>query len=108
VGSAESNDFLVVETMISSVALFSTKSLNPPHTVEDGSKVILSLAGIRESAIRSDVVLETVDPSRSPGDDGSARLLNGANTTKSPEITVRDPRELLLDLLHVLTGNVLT
>ena len=53
------------------------------------------------------MVLEPVDPSGPPWDNGSTRLLDGTDTAKGPEITVRDPRELLLNLLHVVSGNVL-
>jgi hypothetical protein len=92
VSTGKSDNLLIIET----------------HSVEDESKVVLSLSGIRKSTIgQSIVVLETVNSSRSPRDLGSTTLLDGANTTKGPEITVGDPRELLLDELHVVSCDVL-
>ena len=78
-----------------------------PHAVKDGPQVIFGLRGIRQSPIRSDVVLKTVNAPRPPGDSRSARLLDGHDTAERPEVAVRDPGELFLDLLHVITGNVL-
>lgn len=52
-------------------------------------------------------MLESVDSSWSPWDDWATRLLNSGDTGQSPEITVGDPWELLLDLLHVVSCDVL-
>lgn len=76
------------------------------HSVEDDSQVILGLTGIRKSTVGSHVRLETIDSSRSPRDVGSTELLNGSDSSKGPEVTVRDPGELLLDLLHVVSSKV--
>lgn len=90
VSTGKSNNLLVVEA----------------HTVEDVTEVVLALRGVGETAIGGLVDLETVNTSWAPGDDGAASLLDGTDTTKSPQVTVRDPGELLLDTLHVVTGNV--
>jgi len=74
--------------------------------VEDHSEVILSLAGIGKSTVRSNVRRESIDSSRSPRDVRSTELLHRSDSSKGPEITIRDPRELLLDLLHVVSGEV--
>ena len=52
-------------------------------------------------------MLESVDSSWSPWDDWTARLLNSGDTGQSPEVTVGDPWEFLLDLLHVVSCDVL-
>jgi hypothetical protein len=92
VSTGKSDNLLIIET----------------HSVEDESKVVLSLSGIWKSTIgQSIVVLETVNSSGSPGDLGSTALLDGANTSKGPEITVGDPGEFLLDELHVVSCDVL-
>jgi hypothetical protein len=53
------------------------------------------------------VVVVTVDPTGPPGNDGAGGLLDGTDTTKGPQVTVRDPGELLLDLLHVVSSDSL-
>ena len=78
-----------------------------PHPVEDVSQVVLSLGGVRQPTIGSAVVVVSVDSTGPPRYDGSSRLLNGTNATKGPQVSVRDPRELLLDLLHVVSSDSL-
>ena len=51
------------------------------------------------------MVLEPVDSSRTPRYAGSAGLLNGNDTSKSPKVAVRDPGKLFLDLLHVVASS---
>jgi hypothetical protein len=68
--------------------------------------VVRALRGVRETAIRGRVLSITIDAARAPWDLRASHLLNGSNTTKSPEITIRDPWELLLNALHQFTRNV--
>ena len=69
--------------------------------------MIRSLGTVGQPAIRGTVVVVTVDPTGPPGDDGTGGLLDGTDTTEGPQVTVRDPGELLLDLLHVVSSNSL-
>ena len=78
-----------------------------PHAVEDEAQVVLCLSSIGQTAVGSDVVLEPVDAPGPPGHGGPARLLHGHDAAERPEVAVRDPGELFLDLLHVLARNVL-
>ena len=66
------------------------------------------MRSIRQAAVRSDVLLEAVNATGSPGDLGPAELLDGTYTCEGPQVTVRDPRELLLDTLHQFAGDVET
>jgi hypothetical protein len=92
VGTGESDDFLVVEA----------------HTVEDGAEMLLLLGSIRETAVGSAVRNITVVAAGSPGDLGALHLLDGSNTSKSPEVRVGDPGELLLHGVEEVAGSVKT
>lgn len=52
-------------------------------------------------------MLESIDTARTPRDLGTVGLLDGSDTGQGPEVTVRNPREFLVDLFHVVAGNVL-
>jgi hypothetical protein len=91
VSAGKGDDFLVVEA----------------HPVEDEPQVVLGLRGVRQPSVGRHVVLETVNPASPPRDGRSARLLDSDHAPEGPEVTVGDPRELLLDLLHVIPGVVL-
>ena len=71
-----------------------------PHTVENIPDMWSALGGVGETAIRGGVLGEAIDTSWPPWDLGSSHLLDGSNTSKSPQVTVTDPRELDLDLLQ--------
>lgn len=71
-----------------------------PHTAEDVPDMRSALAGVRETAVRGGIFGKTINTSWPPWDLGSSHLLDGSNTTKGPQVTVADPRELRLDLLQ--------
>lgn len=90
VGAGKGDDLLVIEA----------------HAVEDVTEVVVGLRGVGKTAVGGLLGLDTVDASGPPGDDGAASLLDSGDTAEGPEVTVRDPGELLLDALHVVAGNV--
>lgn len=92
VGTGESDDLLIVEA----------------HTVEDGAKVLLLLGSVGETAVGSAVRDITVVTAGSPGNLGALHLLDGSDTSKSPEVRVGDPGELLLDGVEEVAGSVKT
>ena len=77
-----------------------------PHAVKDVSDMRSALGSIGKAAVRSGVLGETVDSSRPPRNFGSGHLLYGSNTSKGPQVSVANPGELGLDLLHQDSGNV--
>lgn len=92
VGTAEGDNLLVVEA----------------HSVEDVPQVVLALGTVGQSTVRSTVVVVAVHSACSPGDLGTLGLLNGTDTGERPQVTVRDPGELLLDGLEQVSGNLET
>ena len=72
------------------------------------SEMVRSLRGIWETTIRRNLCLESINSARSPWYLRTAHFLDGSNTSQSPKISVADPWELLLDLLHKITGHVQT
>ena len=85
--------------------------------------MIRTLRGVGKTAIRGHLCSKTVNAAWTPGDlgalhflpSGSTKIalkiskyiyLNGSYTTKSPKITIGNPWELLLDLLHEVTSDV--
>jgi len=80
--------------------------MDTPHAVEDVSQVVSSLSRVWQTTVWSGVDSKTVNATRAPGDVGASHLLDGGNTSKSPQVTVADPRELLLDLLHERTSDI--
>lgn len=78
------------------------------HAGEDVADVTLVLGGIRKTAVGSAGGNVPVLTAGSPGDRGATRLLDGAGTTKSPQIGVRDPGELSLDGLEEVAGSLET
>ena len=71
-----------------------------PHTVEDIPDMRSALGGVGETTIRGGILGEAIDTSWPPWDLGPSHLLDGSNTSKGPQVTVADPRELDLDLLQ--------
>ena len=65
-------------------------------------QVLGTLRSVGETAIGRRLGSEAVDAARPPGDLRATHLLYGADTAERPEVTVGDPRELLLDALHEL------
>lgn len=63
------------------------------HASEDGTNVPLVLGGIWETSVRSASGKIAVLSARSPWDNRSLHLLDGAGTGKGPEIAVGDPWE---------------
>jgi hypothetical protein len=92
VGTGESDDLLVIEA----------------HAVEDGTKMLLLLRSVGETAVGGAVRDVTVVTAGSPGDLGALHLLDSSNTSKNPEIGVADPGELLLDGVEEVAGSVKT
>lgn len=90
--ATEGDDLLVVEA----------------HSVEDVPQVVLALGTVGQSSIRSAVVVVSVHSARSPRNLGSLGLLDGTDTGKRPQVTVRDPGELLLDRLEEFSGDLET
>lgn len=63
------------------------------HSAEDDANVILVFGAVRQSAIRcaeADIAILTA---RSPWNDGALHFLDGADTSKGPEVRIGDPRE---------------
>lgn len=77
VRTAESNDFLVIES----------------HAVENVTNVLGSLGGVGETTVRSAGGSVSVYTAGSPWDIRATELLNSADTTKGVEVAVRDPWE---------------
>jgi len=73
-----------------------------------GAEVVLSLGSVGKAAVGCGILSEAINAAGAPGDLGATELLDANDATKSPEVTIRDPRELLLDLLHAVAGNVQT
>ena len=65
-----------------------------------------ALGGVREASVRGSILGEAVNPSWPPWDFGSSHLLDGGNTSKSPQVTVTDPWELSLDFLQQSSCNI--
>lgn len=65
------------------------------HAVKDVTDVALVLAGIGKTAVRRTRGNVLVLTTRSPGNGGTAQLLNGTGAGQSPQVRVRNPRELL-------------
>lgn len=79
VSTNESNHFAVIEA----------------HAAEDSTDVVLHLGRIGETAVGSASRGVSVLAARAPRDGRSLHLLDGASTSKGPEIRVGDPREFL-------------
>ena len=65
-----------------------------------------ALGGVREATVRGSIFGEAINTSWPPWDLGSSHLLDGSDTSKGPQVTVADPRELGLDLFHQGSGNI--
>lgn len=118
-GRRPTDDLLVVES----------------HSVEDLPEVVVGLRGVRKSTVGRRLVLISVDASGPPGNlvraeriwrsvscaqttrSGprwpsvkthvrSPHLLDGCDSSERPQVSVRDPVKVLLDLLHVVSGLV--
>ena len=63
-------------------------------------------SSVREASVRGGIFGEAINPSWPPWDFGSSHLLDGGNTSKSPQVTVTDPRELGLDFLQQGSCNI--
>lgn len=114
VSSGQGDDLLVVEAVDREGTGMSMQSTDKychcpdsPHPVKDVPQVILSLGTVGQPAIGGTVVVVSVDPTGPPGNDRTSRFLHGTDTTEGPQVSVGDPRELLLDLLHVVSGDSL-
>lgn len=79
VGTDQSNHFLVVEA----------------HAAEDVTDVLLVLASVGETSIRSTGSDVLVLAARSPWDNRASQLLDASDSGKSPQVRVGDPRVLL-------------
>jgi hypothetical protein len=90
VRARERDDLLVVEA----------------HAPEDLAQVVAAERRVGQAPVRRRVLGEAVDPPRPPRDHGPAHLLHGGDAREGPQVAVRDPRELLLDLLHQRAGDV--
>ena len=78
------------------------------QTGENVPNMAVVLGAVREAAVRgaaSDVLVLTAG---SPGDRRTAQLLNSTGASQSPEVGVRDPGELGLDWLQIVSGNLKT
>jgi hypothetical protein len=97
----QSDDLLVVEAAESGISIISKEKKVPvPHTVKDVPDMRSALSGIRETAIWGDILSEAINAPWPPWDFGSSHLLDGSDTSKGPQVTVADPRELDLYLLQ--------
>lgn len=85
VSAAKSNHFAVIEA----------------HAAEYGTDVVLALGSIGETSVRSASGNVSVLSAGSPGDGRSLHFLNGADTSKGPEITVADPGELFYSPISI-------
>ena len=65
-----------------------------------------ALGGVREATVWGSIFGEAINTPWPPWDFGSSHLLDGSDTSKGPQVTVADPRELSLDLFHQGSGNV--
>lgn len=65
------------------------------HPAEDVTNVLLVLGSVRKAAVGSAARDITVLATWSPRDGGSLHLLDSAGASKSPEVGVGDPWELL-------------
>ena len=102
------DDLLVVETGESLISATRAEGMKDtiPHAVKDVSDMRSALGSIGKAAIRSGVLGEAVDSSRPPRDFGSGHLLDCSDTSKGPQVSVTNPGELNLDLLHQGSGSV--
>ena len=89
VGAGQSDNLLVVEA----------------HAVEDVAQMVVALAGVGETAIRRAEGDVTILATGAVGDDGALHFLDGADTTKDPQIGVGDPRVLSLYGLEEIAGS---
>ena len=78
------------------------------HATKDVADVTRALGGIRQTAVGGACGNLLVLTTGSPGDGGTAELLDGASATQSPQIRVGDPRELGLDGLEEVAGSLQT
>jgi hypothetical protein len=92
VSATESHDFLIRES----------------HTVEDVANVFVTFGSIGKSAIGSTGCKILIGTTWSPRNDGSTHFLERTDSSKSPEIRISDPRELLLYFFEVVAGNLET
>lgn len=65
-----------------------------PHAAEDGPEMALFLLAVWQAPVGSAHGHISIDAAGSPRDIGSLHFLDGACTTKGPEVGVGDPREL--------------
>lgn len=85
----QSNHLLVIET----------------HASEDSTDVLLVLRCIGQTSIRSASSNVLVLTARSPWDSRASRLLDGGDSTQSPQVRVGDPRELLCNFILERRGH---
>lgn len=90
--TAESNNFLIRET----------------HTVKDIADMSGSFGSVGKTAIGGTCGNIFVGTAWSPGDDGPAHFLQGADPGKSPEIGIGDPGELFLDAFEMVASELET
>ena len=70
------------------------------------AEMVRTLSGIRETAVGSDLSCEAVNPSRPPRNLRATHLLHSGDASKGPEISIRNPRELLLHAFHQLAADL--
>jgi len=92
VGTAESNNLLVIES----------------HAAEDSSQMRLLLGGIWQTSIRSASRNILVLSTGSVWDNWALHFLDGTDTSKNPKVGIGNPWELLLDGLHEVSGSLQT
>ena len=70
--------------------------------------MVSTLSSVRQPAVRGCLSSKSIDTTGSPRNVGTTHLLEGSYTGKSPEVTIRDPWEFVLDGFQQPTGDLET
>ena len=70
--------------------------------------MVSTLSSVRQPAVRGCLSSESIDTTGSPRNVGTTHLLEGSYTGKSPEVTIGDPWEFVLDGFQQPTGDLET
>jgi len=91
-GTEKSNNFLIIES----------------HTIENITNMSCSLGSVRKATIGSASRHIFIRSTWSPGNLRTTHFLQGTHSSKSPEIRIGNPRELLFYRFKMIAGNFQT
>jgi hypothetical protein len=124
-GTSESDNFLIIKSVwtVSFSSGGSPQKTDSPHAVEDVPEMVVTLSSIWKTTVGGDILFKSINAPGSPWNLGTSSFLwrtcenaihrsfvmttylNSGYTAKSPEVTITDPGELLLDRFKNSTGD---